>query len=842
MPELHERLDQFACLPTILIASDYDGTLAPIVDNPADASPDREALVAIAALAALPDTHVALISGRSLKDLAALTGAPAGVHLVGSHGSEFDPDFAGSLTPAQSKLRDRVSEELQRIAAASTGLLVEQKPASVAFHYRNATDQTARAALDAVFAGPGAIDGVHTRRGKKVVELAVIETNKGLALQRIRRRVGASAALFIGDDLTDEDAFATLSGPDIGVKVGPGDTAASFRIGDPHEVSRLLARLAERRTRWVEGSGATPIERLSLLSDLRTGALVTPEGRLVWLCPPRFDSPALFAELLGGPTAGRFVVAPEGADSAPRQRYQDGTLVLRTEWPRMTVTDYLDVSAGRATQRAGRTELIRAIEGSGRAIVEFAPRLDFGRLATRLRLRPDGIGVDDTVDPIVLHAPGVQWTIASEGKHQTARGVIDLQDGQPVTLTLRFGAGVAPPARAEAERRAHTVRYWSDWADALSPPKRARELALRSALTLRGLVYGPTGSILAAATTSLPEHLGGVRNWDYRFCWPRDAAIAARALLHMGSAGEGMRFLDWFLGVIEQSATPDRIHPVYTVTGGTLGSEAEIGELSGYGGSRPVRVGNLAARQIQLDVLGPVAELLFDLADHGAPLSSEHWRLTEAMAHAVISSWREPDHGIWEIRLERRHHVHSRAMCWTVLDRAIRLAEIFSASDRPDWRRERDDIVQDVLTHGWNERVGAFTTAYDLDDLDAAALAVGLCGLIDPRDQRFIDTVEAIDRNLRTGSVVRRYLFDDGLPGTEGGFHICTAWLVEALALIGEQARAEALFDQMCDRAGPTGLLPEQYCELTNRSLGNHPQAYSHAGLILAAFRLDRQR
>ncbi|MBL0921993.1 MAG: trehalose-phosphatase [Phycisphaerales bacterium] len=841
MHELESKLDELARLPCLLVATDYDGTLAPIVDDPAHAAPQREALVAVASLASLPQTHVAIISGRALSDLAALTGAPAGVHLVGSHGGEFDPDFIGALSPDQIALRERVREALAGIAQSAPGAFIETKPAGVALHYRNAPDSAAKKALDAVFNGPASFDGVHTRRGKMVVELAVIETNKGLALDRIRRRVGATGALFLGDDLTDEDAFATLAGPDVGVKIGEGDTRAAFRIDDPHEVARLLAGLAERRARWAEGSAATPIERLSYLSDLRTGALVTPDARVVWMCAPRFDSPALFAELLGGPHAGRFTVAPEPHRAPTSQAYEGDSLILRTRWNGLSVADYLDVSSGRWSQRAGRTELVRVVEGSARVRIEFAPRLDFGRVPTRLATRAFGLEVDDTADPIVLHSPGVRWTISKEGRHHTAHAVHELGD-EPLVLTLRYGAGGAPPFGPEDERRRRSARFWEDWAAALTPPTVAPAAAIRSALTLRGLVYGPTGAILAAATTSLPEHLGGVRNWDYRFCWPRDAAIAARALLRMGSEDEAMRFLDWFLGVMEGSPQPDRIHPVYTVSAASLGSEAEIAELSGYAGSRPVRVGNLAARQIQLDVLGPVAELLDDLAQRGAPLSGEHWRLTEAMASAVMRRWREPDHGIWEIRLDRRHHIHSRAMCWTVLDRAVRIADLYAGRERRDWADARDQIRDDVLRNGWSERAGAFTTAYGHDDLDAAALAVGLCGLLTPSDPRFVATVEAIDRSLRDGPVVRRYTFDDGLPGLEGGFHICTAWLVEALALIGERPRALALFEDMASLAGHTGLMPEQHCNATGRALGNHPQAYSHAGLILAAFRLEAAR
>ncbi len=805
------------------------------------ASPDREALVALHALAAMPQTHVALISGRSLEDLATLTGAPPGVHLVGSHGSEFDPDFVRTLTEDQSALRDRLASELEKIASTTNGALVEHKPASVAFHYRNARDGEAERALDAVFSGPATLPGVHLRKGKKVVELAVIETNKGAAFRRIRQRVGATAAVFFGDDLTDEDAFQQMTGPDVSVKVGPGDTAARFRIDDTRDVSRMLARLVELRIRWLEGSSATPIERLSMLSDQRTAALVTPEARIVWLCTPRFDAGAIFAELLGGPDAGRFSVAPVSGAPPTSQRYVDNALVLRTEWPDFHVTDYMDVSGGRVIQRAGRTELVRVLEGRGKVVVEFAPRVEFGRVATRLAVRNGGVEVEDTLDPVMLHAPGLDWVISVEGRHQTARAVVDL-NGEPVAMTLRYGAGGAPPTHLERDRRKQTLRYWGDWADALHLPGIGDDLVRRSALALRGLVFGPTGAVVAAATTSLPEHLGGVRNWDYRYCWPRDAAIAAMALLKLGSTTEAMRLLDWFLGVIEQSSSPDRVHPVYTVTGGTLGSEAELAELAGYCGSRPVRVGNLAAHQIQLDVLGPVADLVYELAQRGAPLSGEHWRLTEAMANAVVHRWREPDHGIWEIRLERRHHVHSKAMCWTVMDRAIKVADAFAARDMPSWGQIRDEIAADVLENGWSESAQAFTTAYGHDDLDASALLVGLCGLLPPSDERFVKTVDAVREGLLTGPVVRRYTFDDGLPGLEGGFHICTSWLVESLAMLGRVNEARRLFADMCELAGHTGMMPEQYCNATKRSLGNHPQAYSHAGVILSACRIAELR
>ncbi|HRQ73495.1 MAG TPA: trehalose-phosphatase, partial [Phycisphaerales bacterium] len=388
MSDLEARIDELARAPVLLVASDYDGTLAPIVSDPASAAPDREAMVALRQLADLPQTHVAIISGRALCDLAALTGAPDEVHLVGSHGSEFDPDFAVRLPPETVALRERLADELAAIAARGNGFRVERKPASIAFHFRDADDQEADEAVRRVLAGPGAYEGVFTKHGKKVVELGVVATSKGAALETIRHRVGATAALFIGDDATDEDAFATLHGPDVGVKVGEGESRATFRIGDVRDVSRLLARLAEARTAWLVGSDAVPIERLSLLSDQRTAAIIGPDGALLWLCLPRLDSPAVFAGLLGGPAAGVFSVEPAEPEAPPSQRYLGDTFVLETRWDGVRVTDYLDCSGGRPARRSGRSDLVRVVEGDGAARLVFAPE-QFARLASTV----DGHGL-----------------------------------------------------------------------------------------------------------------------------------------------------------------------------------------------------------------------------------------------------------------------------------------------------------------------------------------------------------------------------------------------------------------------------------------------------------------
>ena len=840
MNELDRQLERIARSPVLLVASDYDGTVAPIVTDPARAQPQRESIVALRRLSALPQTHVAVISGRALSDLAQLTGLPQDVHLVGSHGSEFDLDFATSLPQEAAALRQRIEAELAVVAADDNGFSIESKPASVAFHYRNAEADKAAEALETVMNGPGSMEGVFTRHGKKVVEFGVVDTSKGRALETMRHRSGASAVIFFGDDRTDEDAFATLAGPDIGIKVGEGDSIAQYRVDGPGDVAQVLARLSELRGHWLAGAEAVEIERHSMLSDQRTIALVTPDARVAWMCVPRLDSPALFAELLGGPAAGHFSIKPADGVAARGQRYRGDTLVLETRFETFTVTDFLDCSLGRPRRRAGRCDLVRLIEGRGRCIFEFAPRLDFGRVPTRLVKRDGGLEIEDTLDPIVLLSPGVEWTIEREGQHHTARAEVNLSRGAQV-LELRHGTGsLRESGTSAADRCRLTELFWSSWATNLSVPNVAPELIRRSAIVLKGLCYGPTGAIAAAATTSLPEHVGGVRNWDYRFCWFRDGAMTAAALVKLGSIAEAMQHLDWVLGVVDNCASPERLQPVYSLTGEVLGPEAEIGELSGYRGSRPVRVGNMASRQVQLDVFGPIVELVALLVELDAPLSSQHWRLVEAMVAAVDRRWQEPDHGIWEIRQPRRHHVHSKVMCWLTVDRAITVAHRFLDQERDDWKTLRDRIGADVLEHGFKPAVNAFTAAYDGTDIDAAALHVGLSGLIDADDPRFVGTVEAVETTLRNGPTVYRYRADDGLPGFEGGFHVCASWLVDAYVLQGRLDDARQLFDGIAGLAGPTGMLSEQYGPKTSRALGNVPQAYSHLGIIENAVRLDR--
>ncbi|GAA5118509.1 trehalose-phosphatase [Haloechinothrix salitolerans] len=834
--DLRRAIVHIARTPRLLVACDYDGTLAPIVENPDTARPLPESVGAMRSLAALHETTAAVISGRALRDLATLSRLPAEVHLVGSHGSEFDIGFVHELDANARELHRKLEVELDRLVDGVPGVSLEIKPASVAVHVRRADADDARRVIEAVHEGPCRWDGVTVTDGKAVVELSVVPTDKGRALDILRHQVGATAAIFLGDDVTDEKAFVRLSGPDLGVKVGEGESIAEYRVDTADDVATVLAFLLEERRTWLYGEQAPPIERLSMLASERSVALLTPDARLTWLCHPGPDAPAVFADLLGGQGAGHFSIGPKHNGLPLGQRYLPNTMTVETRWSRLLVTDYLEPDTA-----AHRTDLVRVISGEAEASIVFAPRPEFGGVPVRLLREHDGLRVLGTSEPFVLRSPGVDWTVTSDGLHDTAEAVVRPTPDESVVLELRCGTtDLDRHDLPELERRQRAGAYWSDWAATLKVPEVEPDLVVRSALTLRGLVDKETGGVLAAATTSLPEEIGGVRNWDYRYCWIRDAAMTVRELVALGSMSEAEGYLRWLHGVLTTLAGPERLHPLYTLTGNQIGAEAVIDSLPGYSGSRPVRVGNLANHQVQLDVFGPVVELVVDLAEVRGELHDEDWQMVRAMAEAVDRRWFEPDHGIWEERHVPRHRVYSRVMCWVTIDRAIKLAQTYGREMPANWPALREAIAADVLEHGWNDEVRAFTTAYDGVDLDAASLFVGLAGLIDPADERFQSTVTAIEAELRSGSTVYRYRRDDGLPGGEGGFHLCAAWMIEAYLLTGRRTEAQELFDQLVDAAGPTGLLPEQYDPIAERSLGNHPQAYSHIGLIRCATLLSR--
>ncbi len=820
-------IDELACTATLLIATDYDGTIAPIVDDPSAATPNREAVAALRTLANFPETFVAVISGRELRELSLMSRLPAEIHLVGSHGSEFDVDFADELPPDVIAKRDALTRDLAELAAHFPGAHVEPKPSGCAFHYRHVDPSQQPTAVAEARRVLQSYD-LLVRDGKMVLDATFVDANKGDALRRLRHDLGATNVIYLGDDTTDEDAFRTLSSGDLGIKVGEGETAATVRIADTHDVSQILARLVVQRRHWLRGDAATPIQFHSLLSDRMNVALVSPDARITWLCQPRPDGPALFAELLGGPPGGYFAIRPASKGNALRQRYIGNSMAVETTFPHLRVIDTL--------QRAdGASELVRTIEGDTPAVVEFAPRPDFARMRFDLRLHPHGVELIAGSDTLLLLGPDCGWEV-DRGHRPIARATVDPTNG-PITFRLRLNA--APDLEAapdhEDQLREHCMQ-WDSWVETLTLPARRRPLLARSAVTLRALCFEPTGAILAAATTSLPESIGGPRNWDYRYCWLRDAAMTATTLLSIGSRDEARALLDWIATVVERVGI-DRLRPLYAVDGSEIPPEGIIESLSGYADSRPVRIGNAAEYQTQLDVLGHVVELVLAASRQG--LDDDRWlNVVDQCMTQIERRWHEPDHGIWEIRDLPRHHVYSKVRCWAAAGAAIEL-DGHGEPRATIWKELREEIARDVELRGWKPSRNSFGAAYDGTDLDAAALHVGLSGMIPADDPRFMSTIDAVEHDLRHRATVLRYDRDDGLPGFEGGFHLCALWLVQAFAMTGRIDEAIELWEGVADLAGPTGLLSEQYDPDGHRALGNFPQAYSHLGLIDAAFAIE---
>ncbi|MCG2624755.1 DUF5911 domain-containing protein [Arthrobacter sp. I2-34] len=833
-PGLLADLRLLARTPNLLVACNYGGTLCSAEGISTETLPLGGAAVAFRALAALPNTHAAIISGRSLRDLASVSRLPAEVHLVGSHGSEFDMAFAHGLSLGTEALLQQAGTALVEAVGFEKAVSIERKPVAVAVHTRGAPPEVferVRTASRQIAEN----HGLYFIEDGSVLDLSVTEPAKGAALERLRSQLGVSAALYAGDAESDEAAIRTLRGPDLGIRVGGGQTDAAHRVQDPEAFARALAILFELRRAWLFGEDAVGLEQHSLLADGSSTALVTPDARICWMSHPLPDSGSVFAHLLGGDAAGHFSIEPVKPSAVLGQRYLDNTMVVETRWADVTVNDYLEPSP------EGITTLVRVLTGTGAARITFAPRPDYANAPFNMETRDGCVQVMGTSDPIALHAPGVAFKVSSDGRFATATAEVQLQDG-PVILTMRCGdtAPFVPDSDGEPERRAKVMAQARGWIRSLDIPKVKPSLVARSALVLRAMVHEPTGGVLAAPTTSLPEGIGGIRNWDYRFCWLRDGSMTVRTLAELGSTSEADGFLRWLDGILKNAPGPEWLHPLYSVSGTPLSSEATLENLPGYAGSRPVRIGNAADHQVQLDVFGPVAELIHTLSDARGELSDFQWSLLEKMAAAVAARWHEPDHGIWEARIPPRHHVYTKTMCWVTLDRALETARRHGRAPDPDWAPLAAAIRGQVLAEGWSEAARSYTVAYDSDEVDAAVLHIGLSGLLDVGDPRFHHTVAAVERELRVGPTVFRYHYDDGLPGLEGGFHICTTWLIEAYLAVGRFDDAEKLFSQLVSLVGPTGLLPEEYDPATETHLGNHPQAYSHLGFIRCAQLIDR--
>jgi GH15 family glucan-1,4-alpha-glucosidase len=585
---------------------------------------------------------------------------------------------------------------------------------------------------------------------------------------------------------------------------------------------------------------AGSIEDHGLLGDLHTAALVARDGTVDWLCLPRFDSPACFASLLGDQRHGYWRLAPVGAGNADRRRYRGDTLVLEQEWdtPQGTVRviDFMPPSDG-------AHDLVRIVEGvSGRVHVhsELRLRFDYGRSVPWVHRVDDQVVGISGPDAVALRAD-----VPTYGRHLTTHADATVSAGEQVSFVLTWHASHLPvPEPADArETLMLTEQFWTEWASRCTYDGPYREAVLRSLLTLKALTYEPTGGIVAAPTTSLPENLGGVRNWDYRYCWLRDSAFTLDALVRSGYVDEAKAWRDWLLRAI--GGNPDDLQIMYGVAGERRLIEYSVDWLPGYEGSHPVRVGNAAAEQLQIDVYGEVIDTLSRARRHGLPLERHAWALQEHLVRHLENRWTQPDEGIWEIRGERRHFVHSKVMAWVAADRVVRAIqeEGSPSSDLDRWRALRATIHAEVCAKGYDSERNTFTQCYGLPPLDASLLQLPIVGFLPADDPRVVGTVDAIVAELCTQSgLVLRYRTEhdvDGLPGDEGAFLACSFWLVEALYLTGRRDRARELFEYLLSLRNDLGLLSEEYDPRIDRMVGNFPQALSHIPLVTSALLLS---
>lgn len=579
------------------------------------------------------------------------------------------------------------------------------------------------------------------------------------------------------------------------------------------------------------------IEDYALIGDCETAALVSRTGSIDWLCLPRFDSPACFAALLGTADHGRWLLAPAHAPREVRRHYHDGTLVLETEFEtaqgRVAVVDCMP-------PRSEVPDVLRVVHGrSGRVPMrmDLCIRFAYGSLIPWVRRTKTGLTAVGGLDLLELQTP---VELRGENFHTTAEFTVAA--GEEVPFVLRWQPSFHPvrhPGDA-IETVVDTGSWWREWSSRCAYQGPYRDAVLRSLITLKALTYRPSGGLLAAPTTSLPELPGGVRNWDYRFCWLRDATFALYALMLGGYLEEAREWREWLLRAV--AGKPSHAHIVYGAAGERLLPEWELEWLPGHADSRPARVGNAAATQFQLDVYGEVMDALHSARRHGLAADEDAWRVQRELVKYVESAWHEPDEGIWEVRGPRRHFTHSKVMAWVALDRAVKGIEHFGLDGPVErWRQARAAIRDDVCLRGFDAGLGAFVQYYGSRLLDASLLMIPLVGFLPADDPRMLGTVRAIERHLTTEGFVARYATRrevDGLPPGEGAFLPCTFWLADNLALQGRTHEARALFERLLGVRNDVGLLSEEYDPRTGRLLGNFPQAMSHTALVNTAANL----
>jgi len=564
---------------------------------------------------------------------------------------------------------------------------------------------------------------------------------------------------------------------------------------------------------------------------------VSRDGCVDWLCFPRFDSPACFASLLGARENGRWFFHPDEEVERTRRRYRDETLVLETEIETKSgavrLIDFMP-------PRGENPDIIRIVEGLRGKMsmhMELIIRFDYGQIVPWVRKRHDGLEAIAGPDGLILRTP-----IETCGKDLTTVAEFSVAKGDRVPFVLTwFASHAKPPRKVNAEHAlGDTEKYWRAWSSQFQSKGEWRDAVMRSLITLKGLTYAPTGGLVAALTTSLPEEIGGVRNWDYRFCWLRDAALILLALLRSGYREEAKSWRQWLLRAI--AGSPAQMQAIYGVRGERRLEEFEIPWLSGYEKSKPVRIGNAASNQFQLDVYGEILAAIWQADRAGLKLEAPDWALMVALMKFLESNWHKPDEGIWEVRGGRKHFTHSKMMAWVAFDRAVKLVEECGCAANEHisrWQKLRDQIHAEVCERGYNTRKKAFTQFYGSDALDASLLTMPLTGFLPAADERVRSTIEAIERELVQEGFVLRYRPQeenvDGLPGREGVFLPCSFWLADCLHLLDRKKEARELFERLLNVRNDLGLLSEEYDPREKRQLGNFPQAFSHVALISAA-------
>jgi GH15 family glucan-1,4-alpha-glucosidase len=577
-----------------------------------------------------------------------------------------------------------------------------------------------------------------------------------------------------------------------------------------------------------------PIEDYALIGDCNTAALVGRDGSIDWLCLPRFDSGACFAALLGGPGHGRWLIAPAAEVHGVRRKYRDGTLILETEFETnegaVRIIDCMPLSNE-------RWDVLRIVEGlSGRVAMrmELIIRFDYGSIVPWVQRSGDTLLATAGPDTLELHTE-----VAVHGENMKTAAEFSVTKGQrtPFAINYRPSHEATQQAIDPEQTLTATENNWRKWSERCTFPGRWRDAVVRSLITLKALTYAPTGGIVAAPTTSLPEQQGGVRNWDYRYCWLRDATFTLNALLLAGYQDEAVAWREWLLRAV--AGSPEDLQILYSVTGERRLEEIEIGWLPGYGGAVPVRVGNAASQQFQLDVYGEVMDTLHLARCAGLEPEPHAWQIQLVLLKFLESHWQQPDEGIWEIRGPRRHFTHSKVMAWVAFDRAVKDMEVFGLDGPLErWRNVRDAIHAQVCAAGYDAQSNTFVQSYGSPHLDASLLLIPQVGFLPPDDPRVRGTVDAIERNLVVNGLVLRYSTAtdvDTLPPGEGTFLPCSFWLADSLVLTGRREEGEALFERLLALSNDLGLLSEEYDTRERRMLGNFPQALTHIALIHTA-------